>query len=357
MSCFYVRPIGFPESEHAWLEAILTLGHGRLRHDWRWTTEGSADAYLAAVKSPAQWQGYRAELPPNRLIACALPDLELDARWRVIHERGHRPGLRELTGVLNELGDELVAGPIAVAAPAESPVPTPASSSEMPAPQRAEEPTEAFHPASTAGEAGEVYDPEQYLIGIVREALADGAPRRLAGADGGDTVLIEPERRLYFVPNDKVSLGPVLSAPRRRIDVRRLVPAELARDAAAIQAHGLPLADLLFLSALAGSAGRLWIGCRADEPVRLRQWPDLKPLLHYVEYVNLAAFMSSNTADVRTIAAHTGAGLEKVVNFHNACTALGLLERGGELSIRQKSVSTGVRELYQKIAKRLHGEA
>jgi hypothetical protein len=351
MSCFYVRPIGFPESEHAWLEAILTLGHGRLRHDWRWTTEGSADAYLAAVKSPAQWQGYRAELPPGRLIACALPDLELDARWRVRRDREHPPGLRELTGVLNELGDELAAGPVAVAEP---PVPTPASSPEIPAPQRAEEPTETFHTSPTAGE---VYDPEHYLIGIVREALADGAPRRLACADGGDTVLIEPERQLYFVPDDKVFLGPILSAPRHRIDVRRLASAELARDTAAIQAHGLPLADLMFLSALAGSEGRLWIGCRADEPVRLRQWPDLKPLLHYVEYVNLAAFMSSNTADVRTIAAHTGAGVEKVVNFHNACAALGLLERGGELSIRQKPVSAGVRELYQKIAKRLHGEA
>lgn len=295
MSCFYVRPVGFPESEYALLEAILTLGRRALRDDWRWIAAGSADVYLVAVESPSQWQRYRAEFPPDRLVACVPPDLKLDARWQVKRDREHPPSLRELTQVLNDLAAGLGGGKVPeVPAPSEpaaavprgpvspgfipkaadsltgssdlhsprpvspglgkfaaEPVPAPVSASGAAAPKPAAR-AEPRDPVSTA-DGAEVYDPEQYLIGIVREALADGVPRRLTGADGDgdDTMLIEPERGLYFVPGDRVSPWPILSAPRGRIEVRRLTQTELARAAAAIHARGLALADLLFMSALA----------------------------------------------------------------------------------------------------------
>jgi hypothetical protein len=420
VSSFFIRPVGFPENERAWLEAILTIGRGMLRDEWRWTTEGSADVYLVAVESRAQWERRRAELPPDRLVACILPGLEIDAGWRIKRAPERLPSLHELTRTLNCVSESLAARPTVGAGSVPFPaaeksgaveteagqvaafgaaVPTPAETAQesipareatwvppasaedrvpvaeveeaipadsapvaMPAPQSAAPVSvnrhpERLHPLPTTAAGGDVYDPEEYLIGVVREALADGVSRWLACADGGGTLLIEPEHRMCFVPGDKALLWPILSAPRSRIEVQLLTRSELARETVAAHAHGLAIGDLVFLTALIGSRGRLWIGCRLDEPVRLRQWPDLKPLPHYMEYVKLAAFMSGNTADIRTIAEHTGTETDKVVNFHNACGALDLLERGGVVSIRRKPIDAGVRNLYQQIARRLHGEA
>jgi hypothetical protein len=394
VSSFFIQPIGFPASEHDRLEALLIIGRGMLRDDWHWTTEGPADIYLVAVESLAQWEKHRAKLPPERLVACVLPGLEPDARWRIKRAPEHLPSFRELTQVLNSAAEGLPASAVIYtgAVPHEAvkkglaPAAAPATVLAVPPESAAEQPVapamaapeiasraamlppepivpvpgdrhhEPSHPALTAAVDGDVYDPEEYLIGIVREALADGVPRRAACADGGGALLIEPERRLYFVPGDEVLLWPTLSAPRSQIEVQRLTYPELIRDTRAMQAHGLSLSDLVFLSALEGSRGRLWIGCRPDEPVRLRQWPDLKPLPQYVEFINLAAFMSGNTADIRMIAAHTGVPEKKVINFHNACGALDLLDRGGKVSIRQKPVNAGVKTLYRQIAKRLQSE-
>lgn len=125
---------------------------------------------------------------------------------------------------------------------------------------------------------------------------------------------------------------------------------------AAIRSHGMALDELIFLSALLGSKGRLWIGCSPEEPVRLKRWPDLKNLSQFPdvrEYIRLATFMSTNTADIKTIASHNGIQEEKVINFHNGFESLGLLDRGGSISLQEKSSDPKARQLYEKIAARL----
>lgn len=385
MSSFSIRPVGFPERDYVWLEAILTIAGGRLHDNWRWTAEGLADVYLVSVESVSEWDRYLAELAPDRLIACAIPDLDIDARWRIDRDRGKLPALRDITQVLNAVGFDLGSSSFTADARGEAPsrlrataVPQPgtplapvkpeeiaveASSSTsflqgVSVPAGLKQP-DADAPCAIFTEAliDETYDPEQYLMGIVRECLADRVPRRLSCSDGGGTLLIDPERNQCLISGGKLALLPILSALRDGIEVTLLRHPELTQEAVAAHAHALAIDDALFLSVLLGSRGRIWAGCRFDEPVKLKQWPGFGHLPNSVEYLKLAAFMSGNNADVRTIAERTGIPEDLVINFHNACMAVGLLERGGEVAVRDKSINQNVRDLYEKIAKRLQGEA
>jgi hypothetical protein len=342
MSFYFIRPVGFPEDEYAKLEAVLTIAHSRLHDDWQCTADGPADIYLVTVESLREWNRHQAELPRDRLLACILPGLEIDgARWWIQRDPKHLPSLLALARTLNAIGAELASGDLSSA-----PAPVPGAS----------KPVQVTLPAIPVDDAGDFYDPDKHLIGIIRECLADGLPRRLTCGDESGAVLVEPGRGVCFVSGDNVLSSPLLSAPRDEIQVRRLDDGQLARDISAMGSRGRDLGDLIFLSALFGSRGRLWAGCRCDEPVRLKQWPDSRNLLHHVEFIGLMAFMSSNTADVNAIAVRTGAPEDKVINFHNACMALDLLDRGGEVSIREKPVDPEMRTLYGKIARRLRSE-
>ncbi|MGZ8218712.1 hypothetical protein [Methylomagnum sp.] len=329
MSSYTIRPIGFSDKEAASLEAIFTIASGRLRDNWRWAAAGTAHIYLAAVESPQEWEHYRQDFPGDRLLACVPPDLGIDAHWRIQRDPARLPSIQQLIQTLDAAGTELASG--------------------SPLSPRASE------PISPPEATDDNYDPARYLIGIVRECLADGLPRRLAGQESGP-LLIDPRSRLYFAPGDQTLWLPLLSTPRDRIQTQPLDERQMAAEAAAMESGGLGLDDLIFLAALRSSQGRLWTGCRLDEPVRLKRWPNLKSMSEYVDYIGLMAFMSNNRADLSAVAARTGNPLDKVIDFHNACMALDLLQRGGDTAIQEKPVNPAMRDLFGKIVHRLRGE-
>jgi hypothetical protein len=343
MPFYSIRPVGFSKNEYTKFEAIMTIAQGRLYDEWQCIAEGPADIYLVTVESLQEWNRHQVELPRDRLLACTLPGFEIDgARWWIQRDPEHLPSLLALARTLNLIGAELASGNLSGAPISVKP--------ETP------KPMEAISPATPANDADSFYDPDRHLIGIIRECLADGLPRRLACEDKSGAVLVEPRRGICFVPGDDVLSSPLLSAPRDQIQVHRLGDEQLARDISTMNARGRALNDLIFLAALLGSQGRLWVGCRHDEPVRLKQWLDFRNLFHHMDFIGLMAFMNSNTADVNAIAARTGISIDKVINFHNACMALDLLDRGGEVSIREKPANPEMRSLYGKIAKRLQSE-
>lgn len=369
MASFSVGSVGFPENELAWLEAILTIARGTLRDDWRWVVEGPADVYLVAVESAGMWDRCQADHPTSILVACASPDLAIDARWRVDRDRGKLPGLRQITQVLNALAAETaatgiaqVAGDLAQAAWARTAAAESGPSVRPAGPEQGPIDTDSAKPNAAAvvslplREIDKYYDPERHLIGIVRECRADRIPRRLYCAADGSTLLIDPEKNQGTLLGDENQPGSILTAARAGIEVHSLGRAGSAVAPPAAPARVLALDDLVFLSVLLGSRGRMWAGCRIDDAVKLTQWPNLGHLPEAVDLIRVAAFMSGNTADVKTIAERTGIALDQVVDFHNACMAVDLLERGGEVVVRDKAINPSVRDLYQKIAKRLQSE-
>lgn len=362
MAIYSICPVGFPGKEGTTLEAIFTIASGRMRDHWRWVADGSADVYMVRVDSLEQWRGYRARYPHERILVFSLPEAPVDARWQIRHLPGQVPSLREIIQALDAMGDELVAGGTAsdgaAASGVDDPlpvvlVPPEAAMAAPPArepPSVAPPPTVAPAPASAAA----CFDPDRHLLGLIRQAQADGVPRRFVDAASGATLFIDAGQKRFFAADDLAAWLPLLSAAKAQILVQPMNTRQLEAGAAAAGFAMKALGDLIFLAALTGSQGRLWSGADLDAPVRLKRWPSLRSVPNYSDYVGLAAFMNGNTADLKTIAERTGVPLGQVIDFHNGCMALDLLEIRDATVIREKPVDPVLRGLFGRIAQHLH---
>jgi hypothetical protein len=69
-----------------------------------------------------------------------------------------------------------------------------------------------------------------------------------------------------------------------------------------------------------------------------------------------AAFPAAPLVACVPVNLEVGLAEARAIDFHNACTALDLLERGGASAIRDKPVDEDLRELFHKIVRRLDTE-
>jgi hypothetical protein len=85
----------------------------------------------------------------------------------------------------------------------------------------------------------------------------------------------------------------------------------------------------------------------------LKHWPQVAHLPSYREFVKIAGFMNHNAASLESIAGHTEAPLGKVIDFHNACEVMGVIERHVPEELVNKPKEGCVKDLYRKISSRL----
>lgn len=218
-------------------------------------------------------------------------------------------------------------------------------------------------------ERGNVFDPAEHFLGLVQQSLRDGLMRRCL-LPGLPPLFLAPQEGRYYCQGEhmpdltpwhgaglvamQVELADGLDQDTGegeeeviqvgRMQIRR------KKEALPVPYVSGPLEELLWGAALTASRGRLLAGANADATVRLRRWPDFARLSRDRRYLPLAAFMSVNAADLRTVAKHTGAPLSQVVDFHNACAVLGLLEQLPEQRLQKRPVSDRERETYRSIS-------
>jgi hypothetical protein len=195
-------------------------------------------------------------------------------------------------------------------------------------------------------EQGNVFEPAHYLLGLLDKANADKQSRSCA-LTGSKPLIIVPNENKYYTELDLLGIAKLCSTLLAGMEVsivdhnqdkeevvqigRTRVRRKVASALPLLPSH--PLADLLFRAALYASQGRLLYGYDLDTPVRLHDWPS-KTLLRESATVMaeryifpLTAFMTANPAmSLPDIAKATQQSLAKVIDFHNACAVLGLLE-------------------------------
>lgn len=364
MATYSICPVGFPNTEGTALEAIFTIASSRMRGHWHWVANGSAaDVYMVWVDSQEQWNSYQAQYPHQRMLAFSLPDVPVDARWQIQHSPGHVPSLRELIQALDAVADDLAAGwvsdePESMAVDNPFPVPpgtitaAPLANESLSVTPPSPEPTAPVQSTALAGDDA-CFDPDRHLLGLILQAQTDGVPRRFVDPVSGAALFVDAAQDHCFAPDDLAAWLPLLSASADRILVQPMDSGQLEAEAAAADFAMKALDDLIFLAALMGSRGRLWIGVDIARPVHLKRWPNLKAVPQYSNYVGLVAFMNGNTADIKTIAERTRIPLGKVIDFHNGCLALNLLETRDAIEIHEKAVNPALRSLFGKIAQRL----
>lgn len=222
-------------------------------------------------------------------------------------------------------------------------------------------------------ERGNVFDPQEYLLGLIQRAQADHKMRRCV-LPGLPPLFIAPQDGKYHTLADRAALAAYASAPvtdlqvgvvdglgesseeeEELVQIGRMLVRRKKTSAAAPKMPARPLSELLFLAALGASRGRLAAGARLDEPVRLQRWPDAVCIERDRKFFPLAAFMTSNAASPQVIAERTGVPLARVVDFHNACAAVDIIEHPGRENLSARRTDDGERAVYRKIAKALDG--
>ncbi|MGZ8217385.1 hypothetical protein [Methylomagnum sp.] len=220
-------------------------------------------------------------------------------------------------------------------------------------------------------ERGNVFEPREYLLGLIQRALADGQMRRCV-LPGLPALFIAPQAGKYHTLADRAGLAAFSSAMLIDLEVdvvnglcepseeeevvqvgRMLVRRKKPSTTPKMPARSL--SELMFLAALGASRGRMEVGGRPDEPVRLQRWPDAICMEQDRRFFSLAAFMTSNAASLTVIAERTDIPLARVVDFHNACAAAEIIEHPGRENLSARSTNDGERAVYRKIAKALDG--
>ncbi|MDD5271680.1 MAG: hypothetical protein PHU14_03060 [Methylovulum sp.] len=198
-------------------------------------------------------------------------------------------------------------------------------------------------------EVDNVFNPANYLPGLLEKAKADRQIRRCSLA-GGLPLFIAPAESKYYTELEPAAFGKLCATPLSGLEVtiveggsgkEELVQVgrtwvRRKKEAALPKLPGHPLADLQFRAVLYASQGRLLYGYQLDTPVRLNGWPDKALLRESASIMDeryifpLTAYMTANKAfSLPGIAQATHLPLDRVIDFHNACALAGLLEHPG----------------------------
>ncbi|MDD2723813.1 MAG: hypothetical protein PHH59_07295 [Methylovulum sp.] len=190
-----------------------------------------------------------------------------------------------------------------------------------------------------------VFDPANYLLGLLQKADADRQIRRCE-LTGHAAIYLVPDEGRYYTEADPAELAKLCAAQLSELEVsivdnnsgeEEIVQVGRTRirrkkEPSLPKLPGHPLSELMFHAALYASQGRLLSGYNLNEAVRLKSWPD-KALLKEAASIKeeryffpLAAFMSTKAACLTDIAEATQLPLERVIDFHNACAVADLLE-------------------------------
>ena len=110
-----------------------------------------------------------------------------------------------------------------------------------------------------------------------------------------------------------------------------------------------PLSHLIYCAALFGSEGRLMLNSNPEDRLSLIGTPNFNAVPHLPEHKTIARYMMAEDADLTGIADATGVSISIVIDFCNACEAIGLVRRVPDSGFRQSTDESGVQQLLGRM--------
>lgn len=138
-------------------------------------------------------------------------------------------------------------------------------------------------------EAG-YFDPDDFLLGILRRAVAAGQNIAVSLDTVGE-VRVLAEHGEYFTDLAGDRMKRFCCRPAGEYTVKKLAPletVELKQDGR----HGRNIDELMWHAALCVARGRLLKGCRRDDVALLKYWPNLTRLQATPNAVRIAALLT-----------------------------------------------------------------
>lgn len=213
------------------------------------------------------------------------------------------------------------------------------------------------HESIIKAKASHLFQPEYYLVGLLQQILQGNSITRV-DCTGFPPLYIVPEERRCFT--HEIQFHQINTAQKMfyaasvdEIECDTLSSECLPQELKNHHFIAYPIETMLWLSTMYASQGRFLDESDQHKFMRLVQWPNFALFPYQPYHMNLAAYMLKNTADVPTIAQKTQCGLEKVVDFTNACSMIGILKREQEYKVVEKQVPEVRRGLFKTILQRL----
>jgi hypothetical protein len=136
-------------------------------------------------------------------------------------------------------------------------------------------------------EGVDYFDPQDYLVDVVRRATANRQDLHISAQGLGELVVLS-SRGEYFSSIEKMATFCKLNPERMQVEV--LKPQDPRRpDEKAI---GRNIDELMWEAGFHASSGRLIKGCYRDDVVELSHWPNLTRLPRTENTVRIAAFFT-----------------------------------------------------------------
>ncbi len=161
------------------------------------------------------------------------------------------------------------------------------------------------------------------------------------------TLLVSPSHNTFVASDDP------LSHPRMfRDSVSSFAIRDLAEDIAeAVLTSGKlrPLSHLIYCAALFGSEGRLILNNNPRDRLSLIGTPDFDAVPHLPQHKTIARYLIANAADLADIARSTGVSIGVVIDFCNACEAIGLIRRIPEKGSDPEVDEHGVLHVFGRV--------
>jgi hypothetical protein len=134
------------------------------------------------------------------------------------------------------------------------------------------------------------FDPDDCLLGVLRRAVVAEQNIAVSVAAVGE-VRILTARGEYFTALSGETIKQFCGRAAEQYAVRKLSDREAAEQERAGQ-HGRNIDELMWHAALYASKGRLMKGCRRDDVVLLKHWPNLTRLSVTPNAVRIAALLT-----------------------------------------------------------------
>jgi hypothetical protein len=323
-----LKLIGFNEVESNNLQVILSLAARALQKKWQIVEESQADFFLLSAEAAKNVDTNDAlkSLPANHCLFCTREKHGLTDHSLYVDEK-HLPSLSLLVTLFNRVSSNDYAG-------------TEGNTPEvMPqAPVLEEKQPVSEHFDVQQGLLGYLLTTEHELLSISLPHNPDYPP-----------LYIDAEKSVYCSQNSLEQLEPYLSA---ELKIKSCSKAEIENCVNSGNLKPHPLKNLIWYIVIQTSAGRVIKDHQHTDIVTLKGWPDLK-LFRCLDYAKVATFMKNNAATLDIVSEYTKRPIADVIDFHNACYLMGLVEKRNQLEINKKNLSSERLELLNKIDARL----
>ncbi|MDQ7091956.1 MAG: hypothetical protein Q9M50_15205 [Methylococcales bacterium] len=346
----------FNARQQAAFTAILVLSEMSLNDTWNIVDKEVAS--IIFVCSPPnitqeQWNKIQLSHPNALLIAYGINSKNLDVNWKLLTDTDKPPQRSLLISLLDQVAIKLrtVTPPSvdksdATSTPKPEIIPKPEQASKKKIEDKVIKKVAPKQPFQNNANEYECFVPKDYFLGIIQKCIQTGEIYHCQTTCNID-IFLYPQQKSYFCQLKISELTRLFLMSPEDIDVK--IISETILNQSVKKIGRMPLNDLLWYSTIIPSQGRLMENHKNNNIVNLKFWPDISYITTSKNYLAITSFMNRNAVDLNKIADHTEKKLTDVINFHNACDMLGLIDHSQQLTIKSTPASDKLRQLRQCI--------